>query len=165
MKCAKCEGCNASAWDKPYTLWNLKWVSQHAPDRPIGLCGNCLYIYKHAKDFCPVCYKIYPDENAYYDASTLNVSGQEAVPQVVVGNTASDGVGEGTSGSIDPLLIDESMVSRMYCSCRILLYLILWCIRVCSQYKLSTCLLIKLQYLLRFPLLHFTSLHFIGAMQ
>lgn len=63
-KCTCCEGCGISAWEAPYCVWNLKWIDEQAPDHPIGFCGNCLYRFKYSKDFCPVCFKLYPPEEA-----------------------------------------------------------------------------------------------------
>ena len=42
--------------------WNIRGVESDAPDRSFILCGLCLSRYKHAREFCPICYELYSDE-------------------------------------------------------------------------------------------------------
>ena len=63
-KCIKCAGCNgqANVWTRPMNVWNMRRVAEDAPDEVIPTCGDCLWRFKHEKEFCPVCYKLYPPE-------------------------------------------------------------------------------------------------------
>lgn len=113
-RCTRCEGCGSSAWDKPYCLWNLKWIGFQCPDLPIGLCGDCVFRYKHAKDFCPICYKLYPSEEEYY-ARSLKPAASEVVDEVSNNDPRlNDGEAVSAAGA-ESRMDDESMVQCNEC--------------------------------------------------
>ena len=64
VHCIQCAGCGgkASAFDKPLHYWNLRRIDEKAPDEVVPTCGECLFRFKHEKEFCPLCYKLYPPE-------------------------------------------------------------------------------------------------------
>lgn len=38
------------------------------PDRSVALCGDCIWRYKYKKDFCVICYKLYPEGDVPVEA-------------------------------------------------------------------------------------------------
>ena len=59
-----CYGCDASSWNKSLLAWNAQRVEPEGPDLDIHVCGDCLYRYKHIKDFCPSCFKPYATDDS-----------------------------------------------------------------------------------------------------
>lgn len=41
--------------------WNARRVDPTGPDKTILLCGICMNRFKHHKEFCTLCYKLYSD--------------------------------------------------------------------------------------------------------
>ena len=65
-KCIPCDICGpaGSAWNRPHHCWKLSRAQDHAPEDPRSLCGECIWRFKHQKDFCPICFKLYPPDDA-----------------------------------------------------------------------------------------------------
>ena len=115
-KCTRCDGCGISAWEKPYCLWNLKWIGFQSPDVLVGLCAECVYRYKHAKDFCPICYKLYPSEDEYYSRNLLSSSTEVKVDDDAIGNMEVVDTVEKKINDDENHIDDESMVQCNECS-------------------------------------------------
>lgn len=78
-KCSRCECCRkASIWTTPLLSWNLQFLDEQNPDRPLLVCGDCLYLFRTSKDFCPMCYKVYCD-----DVTKVNTEEKESTEKDV----------------------------------------------------------------------------------
>ena len=69
-KCVKCFGCSEMLIKKCMMMWNLHKVHRLAPDVKVPYCGDCIHGYKHKKDFCPICLKLY-EPNDYGESKEL----------------------------------------------------------------------------------------------
>lgn len=58
--CTTCFACHATTWTTPMTYWNVQRVDYEAKERWLLLCGGCLAGYKHYREFCTICYCLYP---------------------------------------------------------------------------------------------------------
>lgn len=48
-------------WNSQLIHWNARRIDPTGPEKIILLCGVCLNRYKHHKEFCTICYKLYSD--------------------------------------------------------------------------------------------------------
>ena len=51
-------------------------MEPEGPDLDMQVCGDCLYRYKHVRDFCPSCFKPYAT-----DESMLPLLGASGLPR------------------------------------------------------------------------------------
>jgi hypothetical protein len=59
-RCTDCYNCAATSWHTPLIYWSSKnQVTRQSDSRTLLLCGWCLKHYKHTKEYCVVCYKLY----------------------------------------------------------------------------------------------------------
>ncbi len=94
VHCLQCAGCGgkASAFDKPLHYWNLRRIDEKAPDEVVPTCGECLWRFKHEKEFCPLCFKLYPPEEAIKDEDEdEEVDGAGAQAQALALPTCEEG--------------------------------------------------------------------------
>lgn len=80
-KCVKCFGCTEMLINKGMMMWNLNKVHRLAPDVKVPYCGDCIHGYKHQKDFCPICLKLY-EANDYGENKDLQISQELATVAV-----------------------------------------------------------------------------------
>lgn len=56
-----CHSCGITQWNTQLMTWNARRMDPTGPDRNFLLCGVCLNRFKHHKEFCTLCYKLYSD--------------------------------------------------------------------------------------------------------
>lgn len=59
-RCQRCTACGTSSWDRPLLFWNVQRADASAKEQWLLLCGLCLYGLKHRREFCTICYRLYP---------------------------------------------------------------------------------------------------------
>lgn len=69
--CITCEGgCGMSLFDRPLISWSAHRIDPVAPEKQQLLCGECLIRFKRKQEYCPICYKLYPNEEKLDAAAT-----------------------------------------------------------------------------------------------
>jgi hypothetical protein len=72
---AACHNCGATSWQTDLIYWNVQRVDPGTKERWLVLCGACLPYYKYDKEFCTICYKLYPIEDNVVISSSGSGSG------------------------------------------------------------------------------------------
>lgn len=69
--CRCCDCCGVKNWDAALLDWNLKYIDRRAPDQMLNICGECLTKFRQSRDFCPICFKLYMSEDAFFQQKEL----------------------------------------------------------------------------------------------
>jgi hypothetical protein len=78
-KCVKCYGCGSDIWDKPLLLYNMKKLDNRSnADKLVYVCAHCLDRYKNLKEFCPICFVLYPADDGGVEVEGCRAGGGRA---------------------------------------------------------------------------------------
>lgn len=123
-KCVKCYGCGSDIWDKPLLLYNMKKLdSRSNADKLVYVCAHCLDRYKNLKEFCPICFVLYPADDGGVEVEPgVEYAAGEAINASAAGmieNSAADTNDMAIEDSGSPELLpirEDSMVQCNECS-------------------------------------------------
>lgn len=113
-KCVKCFGCGSDIWEKTLLLYNMKKLdSRSNADKLVYVCAECLDRYKNLKEFCPICFVLYPADDG----------GAEMEPDIEYDNsreqiklpTSIENGDDNNSGPVDTsgMVVDDAVTQEL----------------------------------------------------